>query len=89
MAVNEAAGEVGSYAALFRRRKVWLLTIIPGALLVSVYLAFALPAQYRSTATLMLEQAAIPENFIKQTVRSYADQQIDVIQGRVLTAETE
>jgi uncharacterized protein involved in exopolysaccharide biosynthesis len=87
VAESESTGDLGSYAALFRRRRVWLLTIIPGALLLAIYVAFALPAQYRSTATLMLEQAAIPENFIKSTVRSYADQQIDVIQGRVLTAD--
>jgi len=85
---NETAGDLGSYAALFRRRRVWIFTMVPAAILISVYLAYALPAQYRSTATLMLEQAAIPDDFIKSTVRSYAGDQIDVIQGRVLTVES-
>jgi uncharacterized protein involved in exopolysaccharide biosynthesis len=84
---TEAANDVGSYAALFRRRSIWIFTIIPAALLIAVYLAFALPAQYRSTATLMLEQGAIPDDFIKSTVRSYAGEQIDTIQGRVLTVD--
>ena len=87
MSEDETASDLGSYGALFRRRRVWIFTIVPAAMLVSVYLAYALPAQYRSTATLMLEQAAIPEEFIKSTVRSYAGDQIDIIQGRVLTVE--
>jgi polysaccharide chain length determinant protein (PEP-CTERM system associated) len=87
MADGEAASDLGSYAALLRRRRVWIITIVPAVLLLAVYLAFALPAQYRSTATLLLEQSAIPEDFIKSTVRSYADEQIDIIQGRVLTVE--
>jgi uncharacterized protein involved in exopolysaccharide biosynthesis len=84
---GETATEVGSYASLFRRRSIWIITVFPAALFISVYLAFALPAQYRSTATLMLEQASIPDDFIKSTVRSYAGEQIDIIQGRVLTVE--
>jgi len=88
VAESETASELGSYAALFRRRRVWIFTIVPAAMLVSIYLAFALPAQYRSTATLMLEQAAIPDDFIKSTVRSYAGDQIDIIQGSVLTVDT-
>jgi polysaccharide biosynthesis transport protein len=83
-----SASDLGSYAALFRRRKIWILTIVPAVLLVAVYLAFALPAQYRSTATLELELSAVPDDFIKSTVRSYADRQIDTIQGRVLTVDT-
>jgi uncharacterized protein involved in exopolysaccharide biosynthesis len=79
--------EIGSYAALIRRRSIWIVSIFPTAVLLSVFLAFYLPAQYRSTATLMLEQAAIPDDFIKSTVRSYAGEQIDVIQGRVMTVD--
>jgi uncharacterized protein involved in exopolysaccharide biosynthesis len=83
----ERESELGSYSALLRRRGVWLITIIPSIVLLSVFLAYALPAQYRSTATLMLEQGSISEDIVKSTVRSYADQQIDVIQGRVLTLD--
>jgi succinoglycan biosynthesis transport protein ExoP len=84
MAENESANDLGSYSALFRRRRVWILTILPGALLIAVFLAFALPAEYRSTATLMFEQAATSDTFLKSTVRS-SDHPVDVIQGQVLT----
>jgi uncharacterized protein involved in exopolysaccharide biosynthesis len=87
VADNDAASDLGSYGALIRRRKVWILTIVPAALLLSVFLAFWITPLYRSQATLILEQAAIPDTFIKSTVRSYAEQQLDVVQGRVLTTE--
>lgn len=83
----EKASDIGSYAALFRRRSNWIISILPIAVLLSVFLAYSLPAQYRSTATLMLEQAAIPDDFIKSTVRSFTGEQIDVIQGRVMTVD--
>jgi uncharacterized protein involved in exopolysaccharide biosynthesis len=70
-----------------RRRSIWIVTIFPSVLIIAIFLAYWLPAQYRSTATLMLEQGAIQDDIIKSTVRSYAGEQIDVIQGRVMTVE--
>jgi len=87
VAADENAGGIGSYEAIFRRRGVWIVTIVPAALLLSLFMAYALPAEYRSTATLTLEQGAISEDLVKSTVRSYADQQIDIIQGRVMTVD--
>jgi polysaccharide biosynthesis transport protein len=85
---GETTSDLGSYGALFRRRSAWIFTIFPVILLVSVFLAYASPAQYRSTATLMLVQSATSDDFVKSPIRSYAGEQIDVIQGRVLTVET-
>ena len=87
MTDSDSDSDVGSYAALLRRRSMWIVTVFPAVLLLSVFLAYWLPAQYRSTATLMLEQGAIQDDIIKSTVRSYAGEQIDVIQGRVMTVE--
>jgi uncharacterized protein involved in exopolysaccharide biosynthesis len=88
MSANETAPGFGEYLALIRRRKLWILTIVPTAVLLSVYLAFAIPAQYQSTATIILEQSSIPQELIRTTVASYADQQIEIISGRVLTVPT-
>jgi uncharacterized protein involved in exopolysaccharide biosynthesis len=86
MALGEKISEFGTYAALLRRRRVWILTIVPAALLICVFLAFWLTPQYRSTATIILEQGSIPENLIKSTVNS-PEQQIEVLEGRVMTIE--
>jgi succinoglycan biosynthesis transport protein ExoP len=85
---NESAPGFGEYAALIRRRGIWVATIVPAVILLSIYLAYALPAQYQSTATILLEPSSIPQELIKTTVASYADQQIEVISGRVMTPET-
>ncbi len=61
--------------------------MIPAALLLAVYLAYALPPQYRSTATIMLEPSSISTELVRTTVTSYADQQIELVQRRVLTPE--
>jgi polysaccharide biosynthesis transport protein len=86
MAVGEKMSDFGTYAALVRRRRVWILTIVPAALLICVFLAFWLPPLYRSTATIILEQGSIPEDLIKSTVNS-AEQQIEILEGRVMTIE--
>jgi uncharacterized protein involved in exopolysaccharide biosynthesis len=88
MKPDEAAPGFGDYAALIRRRSAWIVTIVPAVFLLSVYLAYALPAQYRSTATIILEPSSIPPELIKTTVASYADQEIEVISGRVMTLPT-
>jgi protein tyrosine kinase modulator len=85
MTQTQVKSEFGSYASLLRRRRAWVLTIVPGALLLSIYIAYAWPAKYRSTATVMLVQASIPQEFIRATVNASADQEIDTIQGRVMT----
>lgn len=88
MKETQTRSEFGSYAALLRRRRTWLLTIVPAALLLSVYVAFAWPAKYRSTATVMLVQASIPQELIKTTVNASVDEEIETIQGRVMTLDT-
>jgi succinoglycan biosynthesis transport protein ExoP len=79
--------DLGSYAALLRRRRVWLLTILPAGILLAVYLAFVLPPEFRSTATIILEQGSISEGLIKSTVASNAEEQIEVLEGRVMTLD--
>jgi hypothetical protein len=50
--------------------------------------AIALPAIYRSTAVILVEEQAIPQEFIKSTITSFADERIQVISQRVLTRTT-
>jgi polysaccharide biosynthesis transport protein len=88
MNVGEMTPQVGSFAALLRRRGIWIITILPAFLLVSIFLAYALPTEYQSTATIILEPTSIPQELIKTTVVSYANQQIEVIEGRVMTLDT-
>ena len=77
---------LGDYVAILRRRRIYLITIIPSAILLSTFIAFALTPYYRSTATILLEPTAVSESLAK-TLSSYADQQFELIQRKVLTPE--
>jgi succinoglycan biosynthesis transport protein ExoP len=79
---------LGDYVALLRRRWMIVATILPATVLIALLFAYGLSVLYRSTATLMLEQSSIQENLIAATVSSYADQQIEIVQGRVMDQAT-
>ncbi len=87
MNTQEIPNTLGDYLGILRRRRIYLLTILPAALLLAVYLAYALPAIYRSSATILLEPSSIPKELVQTTVTSYADQQIELVSRRVLTPE--
>ena len=87
MKANDTPSTLGDYIGVLRRRRIFLLTVIPAALLLAVYLAYALPPQYRSSATIMLETASISADLVRTTVSSYADEQFELVQRRVLTSE--
>src|SRR6202012_2408507 len=47
-----------------------------------------LPPHYRSAATILIEQQEMPQDLVRSTVTSYADQRVQVISKRVMTTET-
>ena len=87
MSTNDAPGTLGDYIAVLKRRRLLLLIILPASLLLAVFIAFVLPATYRSSATILLEESSIPKELVKTSVTQYADQQIELVQRRVLTAD--
>jgi uncharacterized protein involved in exopolysaccharide biosynthesis len=64
----------------YRTRMVVIATAI-------TVLAFAigLPPLYRSTGTILIEQQEIPQEMVRSTITSFADQRIHVISQRVMT----
>jgi len=86
MDTKDAPSTLGDYFGILRRRRIFLLTIIPAALLLSVYLAYALTPLYRSSATILLEPASVSAALVR-TLSSYADEQFELVQRQVLTAD--
>lgn len=73
------------YLAAFFRRK-WQFAITFSALLIiAIVITFLLPAIYKSSAIILIEQQEIPQDLVRTTVTSYADQRIQVISQRVMT----
>jgi len=88
MATIDSTKSMGDYFALLRRRKAYLVTIIPTAVLLSVCLAYGLPAAYRATATILIEQSAVSQTMVATTVQSTApDVQIELVRRRALSID--
>jgi uncharacterized protein involved in exopolysaccharide biosynthesis len=76
------------YLAVVRRRYVYVGTILPGVVFIAILAAFGLRPQFQATATIMLEPSSVPKDIIESTVLSYSDQQIEIVQGRVMTIDS-
>ncbi len=75
------------YLAILDRRKKQLILPALLILIAATIVAFALPAIYRSEATILIEQQEIPQDLVRSTVTSYAGERIQVISQRVMTRE--
>jgi uncharacterized protein involved in exopolysaccharide biosynthesis len=76
------------YLALLRRRRALILTIGASLVVASAALAFLLPAVYRSTATILIEEQEIPPDLVRAAIATYADQRIETIKQQVLSRST-
>ena len=47
--------------------------------------AYLLPSIYRSTATILIEQQKIPQELVRSTITTFANQRIQIINRRVMT----
>jgi len=79
---------IEDYVALFGRRKRLFLVSALFVLASSVVAALVWPPVYRSMATVLIEQAEVPQNFVQSTVTSFASERLQVIKQRVTTTET-
>ncbi len=82
------AKDLHDYLALLRRRKTMILTVAAALLAASAALAFLLPAVYRSTATILIEEQEIPPDLVRSAIATYADQRIETIKQQVLSRST-
>ncbi|MEX2123287.1 MAG: hypothetical protein WD795_05310 [Woeseia sp.] len=73
----------------FLRRRIWLCIFVGASILLgAIILAFKLPPVYLSQSTILIEQPAIPEDIVPTTIRSYVDEQIQIVAQRVHTPES-
>jgi succinoglycan biosynthesis transport protein ExoP len=84
---DQTPGMRGYAKIAWRRRKSLLLGFGIG-LVATLMLAFLLPASYRSSGTVLIEQQEMPTDLVRSTVTSYADQRVQVISKRVMTTAT-
>ena len=81
----ENTQNIGDYLAILRRRRTLLLGVFFSVLAIGLLVAVLLPARYTSTATILVERQEIPEEYVRSTITTYADQRIQVISQQVMT----
>jgi uncharacterized protein involved in exopolysaccharide biosynthesis len=77
--------QVREYLAALRRRKWQILAVAVPLALVALVVAYSLPPVYRSTATILVQEQEVPQDLVRSTITSFADERIQVISQQVMT----
>ena len=75
------------YLSILKRRWLQMLAVFIIILSVAIAAAVFLPPTFQSTGTILIESQQIPDDVVKATVTSYADERIEVIKQRVMTRD--
>ncbi len=76
------------HLGMLRRRRTLIAVVFTVLFAVAAVVAVALPPVYRSTATILIKEQEIPQEFVRSTVTSFADERIQVISQQVMTRAT-
>lgn len=85
--MEEDVKSLSDYALIAWRRKFLILVPFVLVLAVTVLTVMLLPAVYHSKGTILIESQQIPQELIKTTVTTFADERIQVIKQRIMTSQ--
>ena len=74
------------YIAILKRYIYPMLSILAIGLVLSNLIAINMPHMYKSTATILIDQTAIPEEIVKSMVTNYAEQRIQIIKKKIMSS---
>jgi polysaccharide chain length determinant protein (PEP-CTERM system associated) len=69
-----------------KRRKWSILLTALSVFALATVVALALPSIYRSTSTILIEEQEIPPEYVMTTVTSYAEQRLQSLNQRIMSA---
>lgn len=78
---------VGEYLEALGRRKAYIIGPFLLISLLAFVLAMKLPAVYRSSGTILIEDQQIPRSMVETTITDFADKRIELIKQRVMTRD--
>ena len=83
--MEEAALSPADYIQIVKNRK-WSL-IIPALIIfvIAAIVALTLPPVYKSTATILIEEQQIPQEFAQTTITSYVEERLQVITQQIMS----
>jgi polysaccharide chain length determinant protein (PEP-CTERM system associated) len=82
---QEGGMQAREVLAMLRRHKGQILLVSAVLAAISVVVAIALPAKYRSTATILVQEQEVPPDLVRSTITSFADERIQVISHQIMT----
>jgi uncharacterized protein involved in exopolysaccharide biosynthesis len=85
--MEQHSKSIGEYIAALKRRFTVALISFVAVFVTGVYVAYSLPATYRSTGTILIEQQNISTDFVQSTLPNYA-QELDRVQRRVMSSSS-
>jgi len=80
------AAQLAVWIEAVRRRALPMGIAFGSVLTLGLLTAAIWPATYLSIGTILIEQPEVPQEFVRSTVSSYADQRVHVISQRVMTS---
>lgn len=83
--LDENTQTLADYLAILKRRKKQLAVPAIAVMVIAILAALFWPPTYRATATILIEEQEIPQDLVRSTITSYANQQIKVISQRIMT----
>ena len=86
--MQTAPKDIKDFLEIARRRKGPVLGTALMLLFIGTTVAFLLPAIYRSTATILIEEQEIPSDLVRSAITTYADQRIETIKQQVMSRAT-
>lgn len=75
------------YLSVLKRRWLLMLAVFILIVLAAIAVSISISPVYQSTGTILVESQQIPDDVVKSTVTSYADERIEVIKQRVMTRD--
>ncbi len=82
----ESEKSLADWLRALKRRKTSVIITATILIIITALLAFFLPAKYQSAGTILIEQQEIPQDFVRSTITTFADQRLQIIQQRVMTS---
>ncbi|NNF16567.1 MAG: SH3 domain-containing protein [Gammaproteobacteria bacterium] len=87
MEIQERQTSLRDYMKMLKRRKLQMLITFVVMMILTLLLSFGLPSKYRSTATVLLEEQEVTEEYDRrQSAVEYADARVYKVQQRALTS---
>ena len=82
---EESGPSIEDYLDIVYRRKFLFIFTVPVLLFISVIIALILPPIFKSQGLILIQGQEIPEDLVKSTVSSFAEEQIETTRQRIMT----